>query len=41
MTRLKGGGSGNSWIRIVLTILLIIALMLLLDYFDVIPLHLI
>jgi len=42
MTRLKGGRSGPpTWLWIVVLILLIIAALLLLDYFDVIPLHLI
>lgn len=42
MTRLKGGRSGPpSWLWIVLLIILIIAVVLLLDYFGVIPLHLI
>jgi len=42
VTRLKGGRSGPpSWLWIVLIIMLIIAVILLLDYFDIIPLHLI
>jgi len=41
MTRLNGKGSGGRvWLWIILIILLIIAVVLL-DYFDVIPLHLI
>lgn len=41
MTRLKGGGNGFvRWLWIVLIIVLILAAVLGLDYFDIIPLHL-
>ena len=41
MTRLNGKGGGRTWLWILLIVLLIIAVVLLLDYLDVISLHLI
>lgn len=39
MTRLKGTAGGISWLRLILILLALVALVLGLDYIDVIPLH--
>lgn len=39
MTRLKGTGGGIPWLRLILILLAVVALVLGLDYVDVIPLH--
>jgi membrane-anchored protein YejM (alkaline phosphatase superfamily) len=39
MTRLKGSAGGISWVRWILILLVVVALVLGLDYVDVLPLH--
>jgi hypothetical protein len=39
MTRLKGSAGGISWVRLILILLVVVALILGLDYVDVLPLH--
>lgn len=39
MTRLKGSTGGISWVRWILILLVMVALILGLDYVDVLPLH--
>lgn len=39
MTRLRGPGRSPPWLWIILLVVLIVVAILLLDYFDVIPLH--
>ncbi|WP_256566071.1 hypothetical protein [Deinococcus sp. QL22] len=39
MTRLKGAAGGIPWLRLILILLALVALVFGLDYVDVIPLH--
>ncbi|WP_276605545.1 hypothetical protein [Deinococcus sp. Arct2-2] len=39
MTRLKGTGTGAPWLRWLLIVLALVALVLGLDYIDVLPIH--